>query len=89
MEQIIIYALAVAGIIHVACKWRIRLPIDCEFCTAFWLLLVVFVLQIKGEPTGWLQLMELWLVFIKSLAGAVLSFYVLMRINIYENTRKK
>lgn len=87
LEQIIIVALSIAGVLHLMQKWQIKNPLNCDFCFAFWVSFIWFLMinLVLGDFT----VITKYLLhqFGYALSSAVLSFYISIRINMYANNR--
>ena len=87
LEQIIIVAFSIAGVLHLMQKWQIKNPLNCDFCFAFWAAFIWFLMM--NLVLGDFIVITKYLLyqFGYALSSAVLSFYISIRINMYANNR--
>jgi len=74
LEQIIIVSLFISAVLHIMQKWQIKNPLECDFCLAFWVSLLYFLVT------------DFTHIFL-ALPTAALTFYITIRINMYANNR--
>lgn len=82
LELIIVTSLLATFILHLLYKWKIKNPLNCDFCLAFWLCIVGInfynCLVIEMDiVTGVLSSI------IPSICSSVVSHYISMRLNMY------
>ena len=84
LEQFITSTLTVTGFIHVLYKWKIKIPFGCDFCFSFWASCIFWALRYNES-----FVQSIFNIIAYSLSGATLSFYISLRINMYENNKPR